>query len=82
MKINRLKLLRQAEKRVTEFDRIDAESGFATPQQMGHSGVLNTIRVALDASLANFERGDQKTGFECIADSVVMACRALGVKVR
>jgi hypothetical protein len=56
-------LLRQAEKRVTEFDRIDAESGFATPQQMGHSGVLNTIRVALDASLANFERGDQKTGF-------------------
>lgn len=81
MKINRLKLLRQAEKRVTEFDRIDAESA-GTPQQMGHSGVLNTIRVALDASLANFERGDQKTGFECIADSVVMACRALGVKVR
>ena len=58
-------LIENAKKRVAGFDAIDANSGFATPQEVGSNEVIHVCLAALEAGI--------NTGsWDCVADAFVM----------
>ena len=63
--MNAKMLIENAKKRVAEFDAIDANSGFATPQEVG-------LREVIHVCLAALATGINTDNWDCVADAFVM----------